>query len=64
MQWEYKVVAWKNAMLDVDSGELEELLNEHGKSGWELVNIIPQIGSYAGNVTTNFNQIVFKRVKD
>ena len=75
MRSEYKVKVLKG---DINPGcetDLENILNEEGTDGWELVNIIPQIGSSytetIGNevsvqyvskeVETNFNILIFKK---
>lgn len=59
--WEYAVETWTLGITSADREELEEMLNEYGKEGWELVNIIPQVGSRGLDVAIEFNQIVFKR---
>ena len=43
-KWEYKIITpdvkgWMAAKLD--SGESEELLDELGEDGWELINVLP-----------------------
>ncbi|GAA0440529.1 MAG: DUF4177 domain-containing protein [Bacillota bacterium] len=60
-KWEYAVETWTLGITSADCEELEEKLNKFGNEGWELVNIIPQVGGFGGEVSVNFNQIVFKR---
>ena len=62
----------------LEEKKLEELLNEYGKEGWELVNIIPQISSSSdsswGDVDINieccemvyvdYNMIILKKKMD
>ncbi|NBJ69393.1 MULTISPECIES: DUF4177 domain-containing protein [Clostridia] len=63
--WEYAVETWTLGITSADREELEDKLNEYGKQGWELVNIIPQVGEgSSGRISVNFNQIVFKRKVD
>ncbi|MGY0692676.1 DUF4177 domain-containing protein [Virgibacillus sp. FSP13] len=60
-KWEYIVEPWKYAITDVDSSELEEKLNFLGQKGWELINIIPQVGGMGNTVAVDYNHLVFKR---
>ncbi|WP_106494642.1 DUF4177 domain-containing protein [Lentibacillus sp. Marseille-P4043] len=60
-RWEYIVEPWKYAITGVDSPELEEKLNSLGQEGWELINIIPQVGGMGNTVSVDFNHLVFKR---
>jgi len=39
MQWEYNVVTVEAHLAESEVNE-ERILNEHGESGWELVNVI------------------------
>ncbi|NWO13820.1 DUF4177 domain-containing protein [Virgibacillus sp.] len=59
--WEYAVETWTLGITSADREEFEDKLNEYGKQGWELVNVIPQIGGSMGDISVNFNQIIFKR---
>ncbi|WP_164217255.1 DUF4177 domain-containing protein [Virgibacillus sp. YIM 98842] len=62
-KWEYAVETWTLGITSADREQFENTLNEFGNAGWELVNIIPQVGgSWAGgNVKVEFNQMIFKR---
>ncbi|MEN2767861.1 DUF4177 domain-containing protein [Ornithinibacillus xuwenensis] len=60
-KWEYAVETWTLAITSADRQEFEEKLNDFGKEGWELVNIIPQVGGMGGTTSVEFNQLVFKR---
>lgn len=62
-QWEYLVKPWRGAITEVDDVELQAILNDYGAEGWELVNIIPQIGGFQHQTTVDFNQLIFKRIK-
>lgn len=63
-RWEYHVETLNGVITSSNNHTLQTLLNRKGAEGWELVNIIPQIGSKYGESTVDFNQLVFKRVKD
>jgi hypothetical protein len=66
-QWEYKVEKWQSSLYG--TGDVEQKLNEFGKKGWELVNIIPQIASSTNSedqvddIYVEFNSFIFKRKK-
>ncbi len=63
-RWEYFVKTWDGAIVANDDLELQNMLNSYGFEGWELVNIIPQVGGSHGEVTVDFNQLIFKRIKE
>jgi|GEM_PF-3569117 len=58
MKWEYKTIYLEAEHIE-DSSALDELLNDLGAEEWELINIIPQVGSTTdfsvGDVDLNFN---------
>lgn len=64
-KWEYKVEIWETEVSD--EGELQDMLDEYGEQGFELINIIPQyqsssnIDSVMQDVYINKNIFVFKR---
>ena len=72
MKWEYKTEIFHEI-----KQEFNERLNELGEEGWELINLIPQVGSTSdfavGDVDINFscceavyvekNIAIFKRQK-
>lgn len=78
MKWEYKTVIISGNIRTGKQSKLEEVLNKQGEEGWELVNIIPQVGSDTdcsyGDVDINIscceevyvenNVCVFKRCKE
>jgi len=49
---EYKVIKWKMS-LRRNNEKLEEILNQHGKSGWRVIHI-----------AENTTRIVFERQKN
>ena len=52
--WEYRYVYFKT---DTDDREIEQMLNEMGYDGWELVSIV-----FAGDaVRAKMHSYVFKR---
>ena len=66
-QYEYKIISpvIKGKELDrqIDESSLEIQLNSLGNEGWELVNIIPIIGTtltFSGSVTQRI-YFIFKR---
>ena len=62
-RWEYKVFGWNGGMCTNDDRNLQNILNEYGSEGWELVNIIPQVSGDSEDVRTEFNIFVYKREK-
>jgi len=62
-RWEYHVEPWIEQITANDNVDLKTKLNDCGEEGWELVNIISQIGSSHDQTTVVFNQLVFKRIK-
>ncbi|MRH43342.1 DUF4177 domain-containing protein [Aquibacillus halophilus] len=61
IQWEYHVMTWNGQIIEREALDLESQLNALGQEGWELINVVPQIAGFNGDVTTDFNQLIFKR---
>ena len=60
VSWEYKVVTTdKSFWSGKDKVNLEQMLTEFGRDGWELVSVAPISTRSAG--TTNELQLFFKR---
>ena len=65
-KWEYKIInieikGWVNKQIDPKT---EQLLNELGNDGWELVSIAPIGGGVGGwGAETSSFAFIFKRKK-
>lgn len=66
-KWEYKIISivtkGKELNKELDEGSLEIQLASLGKEGWELVNVVPIIGTtltFSGSVTQKA-YFIFKR---
>jgi hypothetical protein len=68
-KWEYHVLNWDAKVDSVDeSNDLQQILNEYGMDGWEVVSMTHQIESYnstdsggVSSVDTDSVIIVMKR---
>ncbi|SHG18317.1 DUF4177 domain-containing protein [Ornithinibacillus halophilus] len=60
-KWEFAVETWSLGITSADREEFEAKLNEYGRNGWDLVNVIPQVGGRGLEVSVEFNQLIFKR---
>ena len=62
---EYKVFKWRFDLSTAD--ELEEILNEHAKEGWKVLNIIPHMKGSSlvlfGNVDADDATIILEKNK-
>jgi hypothetical protein len=45
MKYEYCVKVWQRDIYPACENDFQNMLNEFGNDGWELVSITPQIGS-------------------
>jgi hypothetical protein len=59
MRWEYRVLLVKNP----DVGALEKRLAEHGRAGWELVEIVSTVKTWV-KLTGNDLVAALKRPTD
>ena len=60
--YEYKVINTEKGFWGgKDKSDIEVLLNEHGRNGWELTSVIP-ISNMGGGQTTGL-QFFFKRTR-
>ena len=58
--WEYKVFKTEKSFWSgKDKSDIEKILNDFGRDGWELVSVAPISAMSAG--TTNELQFFFKR---
>lgn len=67
-QWEYKTIYFHNSHINAKMGEIkfknqDDILNEYGKQGWELLSVTPLVASNVlnGRVYTSDMCYTFKR---
>jgi hypothetical protein len=64
-RWEYKVYVWNDQITPSDENKVQEILNDFGRDGWKLVNIIPQVVTSnheeAQEISVGFNVFVFRK---
>lgn len=68
-KWEYETVYWDSAISSIeDSDDFDQMLNEYGSDGWEVVSMTHQVDSSATSDTNGVSSvetysivIVFKR---
>ncbi len=54
VNWEYTIISIRQKIMsDKDVGEAKKILNDLGKDGWELIEVIP-LTSAGENVGTRF----------
>ena len=56
--WEYKSIKTEKSFWGKDKDDIDQILNDQGRDGWELVSVAPM--SQVGAGTTTHMQFFFK----
>ncbi|WP_312507555.1 DUF4177 domain-containing protein [Lysinibacillus sp.] len=57
-KWEYETVYWDSAISSIeDSDDFDQMLNEYGSDGWEVVSMTHQVDSSATSDTNGVSSV-------